>query len=202
MRTCLVAIALTLTGAHHAAAQAPPRAAFDVASVRPATRGIPSSQRLTETRLDLINTPLGQILAIAFRADRHELSAPASLNTVRFDINATFPAGSRNRVPEMLQTLLVERFGLVTHVESRAIPAYELVAAKGRLTMKEVEASNEVVGFNGNLAYRSNGYAGTRLYPGLDRQASVTSGQPAKPIGPRASVPWTDREAHWTDPRQ
>ena len=143
MRAYLLFVAVTLAGVHHAVAQTP-RPAFDVASVRPATRGIPSSQRITETRLDLISTSLRQILDIAFRAAPHELSAPTSLNTVRVDVNATFPAGSRNRVPEMLQTLLIERSGLATHVESRAIPAYELVVAKSGLTMKEVEASNEV----------------------------------------------------------
>jgi uncharacterized protein (TIGR03435 family) len=106
------------------------------------TRGTPSSQRITETRLDLINTPLRQLLAIAFRTDTHELAAPAWLNTARFDINATFPAGSRNRVPDMLQTLLAERFGLATHVESRAIPAYELVVGKdgkNGLTMRSTK---------------------------------------------------------------
>ena len=102
MRAYLVVAALTFAAAPHAAAQSIPRPAFDVASVRPATRGTPSSQRITETRLDLINTPLRQMLAIAFRADTHELAAPAWLNTARFDINATFAAGSRTRVPDML----------------------------------------------------------------------------------------------------
>lgn len=135
----LVAAAVTPVTAWRA--QSP--IAFEVASVRPATRGAPRSERITETRLDLINTSLRRMLAIAFRADTHELSAPAWLNTANFDVNATFPAGSRARVPDTLRTLLAERFGLVTHVESRAIPAYELVVGKG-LTMKEVEASDEV----------------------------------------------------------
>lgn len=144
VRALPLVFALTFVAASHAAAQTAPRPAFDVASIRPATRGTPSSQRITETRLDVINTSLRQVLSIAFRAATHELSAPASLNTANFDINATFPAGARNRVPDMLQTLLLERFGLVTHVESRSIPAYELVVGKSGLTMKEVEASNEI----------------------------------------------------------
>jgi uncharacterized protein (TIGR03435 family) len=37
----------------------------------------------------------------------------------------------------MLQNLLAERFALRTHIESRDFPAYELVAARGGLKMKE-----------------------------------------------------------------
>lgn len=144
MRVYLLAFALTFAAVHDAAAQTTSRPAFDVASIRPATRGTPSSQRITETRLDLINTSLRQVLSIAFRAAAHELTAPAWVNTANFDINATFAAGSRNRVPDMLQTLLVQRFGLVTRVESRSIPAYELAVGKSGLIMKEVDAVNEI----------------------------------------------------------
>ena len=144
MRAHVLVFALTFVAADETAAQTALRPSFDVASIRPATRGTPSSQRITETRLDLINTSLRQVLSIAFRTAPHELSAPASLNTANFDINATFPAGSRNRVPEMLQRLLIERFGLMTHVESRPIPAYELVVGKSGLTIKEVDAANEL----------------------------------------------------------
>jgi len=39
----------------------------------------------------------------------------------------------------MLQNLLVERFGLAVHRETRELPIYELVVAKGGLKMKEAE---------------------------------------------------------------
>jgi len=64
---------------------------------------------------------------------------------VNVDVQATIPAGStRQQVPEMLQALLVQRFGLRTHVEARPTDAYELVVGKDGIRMKEVQAANEL----------------------------------------------------------
>jgi uncharacterized protein (TIGR03435 family) len=95
-------------------------------------------------RLDFVNTSLRTLVLAAFRIDAFQLSAPTWLNDVRFDIQATFPAEARAQVPAMLQRLLVERFGLVSHVEPRRIDAYELVVGKDGLKIPEVEAVNEL----------------------------------------------------------
>jgi uncharacterized protein (TIGR03435 family) len=145
MRIRWLALAfLALAAAPLLTAQTGQKPAFEVASVRAATPGTRSSQRVTETRLDFINTPLRLVLLTAFRLEPYLLSAPTWLNNTNFDVQATFPAGGRERVPEMLQTLLSERFGLATHLESRPVEAYELVVAKSGITMKEVEPVNEL----------------------------------------------------------
>jgi uncharacterized protein (TIGR03435 family) len=59
-----------------------------------------------------------------------------------FDIEAKIPAGvSKDRVPEMFQTLLVKRFGLVFHRGQQYAPAYALTIDKSGLKLKTAEAS-------------------------------------------------------------
>lgn len=95
---------------------------FEAATVRASEPGSRRSQRLTPTRIDIVNTPLRELLMAAFRIEVFQVSAPTWLNQQRFDVHATFPAGTtRDQVFEMLQTLRKERFGLVSHVESRPV---------------------------------------------------------------------------------
>lgn len=125
-------------------AQVGQKPAFEVASVRPATPRTPQSQRITETRLDIVNTQLRFIVMRAFRVEQFQFVGPAWLNDAYFDIHATYPAGAQAQVPEMLQALLGERFGLVAHIEPRPVPAYELVVGKDGLKIREVESANDV----------------------------------------------------------
>ncbi len=56
----------------------------------------------------------------------------------RFDINAKLPAGTATKdVPEMLQALLEDRFQMKMHRESKELPVYSLVVAKGGLKMQD-----------------------------------------------------------------
>ena len=145
MRKLTVVLSLALAVSAGAFAQNAPRPAFEVASVRlwsPGTRG---GQSVTDTRVALVNVPLRSVLLTAFRAKPYQLSAPDWVNDVRVDIQATLPAGAtRAQVPEMLQTLLRERFGLVTHTEPRPVQAYELVVGKEGMKMREVEPVDEL----------------------------------------------------------
>ena len=84
------------------------------------------------------------VILNAFRIDAFQLSAPGWLDAVRFDIQATYPVDARGQVPAMLQRLLVERFGLVSHTEPRRIDAYELTVGKDGLKIPEVEAVNDL----------------------------------------------------------
>ena len=147
IRRCCEAIVLAmviLTATIAVGAQAAKKPAFEVASVRPATPRTPSSQRITETRLDIVNTQLRFIVMRAFRVEQFQFVAPAWLNSANFDIHATYPAGTQAQVPEMLQALLAERFGLVAHIEQRPVPAYELVIGKDGLKIREVASANDV----------------------------------------------------------
>ena len=64
------------------------------------------------------------------------VSAPDWVNAVMVEIQATMPAGATaQQVPEMLHTLLEERFGLVTRREARPMDAHELAVAPGGMKM-------------------------------------------------------------------
>ena len=117
------------------AAQAP-QPVFDVASVKENTSvsdmgGIAPP---TPGRVQIVNTPLRFILLYAFEAMDHQLiGAPEWTESARFDITATYPAELARTEADrraMLRTLLVTRFGLKTHRETREMPIYALVMAR------------------------------------------------------------------------
>jgi uncharacterized protein (TIGR03435 family) len=90
---------------------------------------------------------LNWVLFWAFRAQYYEfqISAPTWVNDVRVDIQATMPPGATvAQVPEMLQRLLAERFGLVVHRETRQVDGYELVVGPDGIQMREVEPVNDL----------------------------------------------------------
>jgi uncharacterized protein (TIGR03435 family) len=139
--------ALAIVAAGTVRAQVTQAPAFEVASVRLSGPGTVFSQRLTDTRLDLAKFPLRQVLWLAFRIDSlptERLSAPAWSQDLRVDIHATFPEGRRALVPEMLQRLLVDRFGLRASVRPRLTDVYELVVGKDGIQMLEIAAVNEL----------------------------------------------------------
>jgi len=132
MRSCL---ALTLTLVAAVSARAQPARTFEVASVKENTSASQTSFNSGPApgRYTAVNVPLRFIILDAFGLRTHQLSgAPEWTETARFDITATYPAGSdpgRDWRP-MLQQLLVDRFRLVTHRETREVPTYDLVVAR------------------------------------------------------------------------
>lgn len=77
-------------------------------------------------------------IAMAYGVKARQVSGPDWIASVRFDINATLPAGfTANDIPEMLQALLADRFQLKMHREQRDFPVYALVLGKGPLKLKE-----------------------------------------------------------------
>jgi len=144
-RTCLLVVAvLVLCAPVHG--QKATRIAFDVATVRPSAPGTRGAQRVLPGRIEFVGTSLRTVLFTAFRIENVvEASSPAWLLDARFDIQGTYPAGATAaQVPEMLQTLLRDRFGLVTHTEPRRVDGYELVVGKDGIKMREVEPVDEL----------------------------------------------------------
>jgi uncharacterized protein (TIGR03435 family) len=140
-----VAVAALVLGAS-VAAQNASKLAFEVVAIHPSVPGTRQAQRVLPTRIDFVNTPLRTLLFTAFRiTDISEVSSPAWMMDARFDIQATYPTGaSATQLPEMLQTLLKDRFGLIVHTEPRRIEGYELVVGQDGLKMREVEPLDEV----------------------------------------------------------
>jgi len=87
---------------------------------------------------------LADLIPYAYRLKRHQLSGPAWMNDTRWDILAKIPAGQpADRAPEMMQSLLAERFKLAIHRENREQSVYALVIGNGRLKIKEAAAEEE-----------------------------------------------------------
>ena len=124
-----VLLALLLTAV--AAAQAPQ---FDVSSVKKNPLG--GARVSVETppgRFQAINAPLRFLVRWSYRiAEPRILGGPDWIGVDRFDVTATAAAegwtGERTR--QMVRALLADRFGLVTHTETREMRIYTLTVAK------------------------------------------------------------------------
>lgn len=81
---------------------------------------------------------------MAFRLKQYQVSGPDWLATEKFDIVAKLPDGApRDQVLPMLQALLLERFQMKTHYETRDFPVYAILVAKGGLKMQELPPDPE-----------------------------------------------------------
>src|ERR1700685_4251134 len=123
---------------------------FDAASVKPS--GPNSVYRFIEgpgtrdpERLIASDSEFRFLVCRAYgivrRQCEDQVVGPGWIDTDKFDLVATIPAGTT--VPQfhqMFQSLLAERFKLVVHHESRQVPVYELVIAKNGPKLKESTA--------------------------------------------------------------
>ena len=137
-------LALVATGLLGQPSAAP---AFEVATIKAAAPSSGGGRTATSgDRLVYNNTTLSNALGKAFKViSANQIVGPSWIFVDRFDISAKMPENTpKERIPEMLQTLLIERFKLVIHHESRELPAYALVAGKGRLKLiKDEDEDNQ-----------------------------------------------------------
>lgn len=72
------------------------------------------------------------LIQIAYKMQDWAISGgPDWLESARYDVEATLPAGStESQVPAMMQALLAERFQLATRRETREFAVYKLMVAK------------------------------------------------------------------------
>jgi uncharacterized protein (TIGR03435 family) len=109
-------------------------ARFEVASIKLNTSGDTWSQNdlINGANVVFRNYVLGGILQTAFGVDRLALNAPDWLYDERFDITAKVPdeKASLDQRRQMLQALLIDRFGLAFHRETQTRAGFALVVAK------------------------------------------------------------------------
>jgi len=68
----------------------------------------------------------------AYRLKDYQVSGPAWMDSARYEIVAKIPAdATAAEVSLMLRALLAERFGLAVHRETKELPQFALVVAKG-----------------------------------------------------------------------
>lgn len=110
---------------------------FEVASIKPSAKqgmvtrvaggpGTSNPGQFTAT-----NAELSMLIMRAYGIEYDQLKGPPWMDTTQFDVVAKVPAGTTaGQLGKMLQELLVERFQMQVHHESRAEPDYELTVAK------------------------------------------------------------------------
>lgn len=146
----LPAVLLAL-GALPAAAQAAPPAhrAFDVATIKPSNGNNPPRESIdvTPDRFQATDMTLKELIKVAwdlnYGADDQVAGGPPWVASTRFDVDAKEDAGlaaELAKLPQpqrgeavraMLRDLITQRFQLRLHHETRQLPVYELVVAKG-----------------------------------------------------------------------
>jgi uncharacterized protein (TIGR03435 family) len=131
-------------------AQTPTKLSFEVASIKPSpplsslvsevqSGKINLGMRMDGARVDFRFMPLTGLLAVAYKVKAYQIAGPDWLKSQMYEIHAKLPEGSnKDQIPEMMQSLLAERFKLAFHKETRELPVYALIVGKNGPKMKEV----------------------------------------------------------------
>ncbi|HMD71035.1 MAG TPA: TIGR03435 family protein [Bryobacteraceae bacterium] len=82
-------------------------------------------------RFTCFGMPLRALLVAAYELKNYQFSGPAWMDSERFDIVAKVPAGAtREQVDRMTQRLLLDRFQMAVHRETRELPMFALVVGR------------------------------------------------------------------------
>jgi uncharacterized protein (TIGR03435 family) len=141
----LALVGIAVLRAHPSFPQAAP--SFEVASVRPhspqdktpsGTNGGPGMRDPEHYFGRGMSLRFYLCVAFGIVDCQQQISGPGWIDSEKYDIAANVPPGTtKEQFQKMLQNLLVERFQLVLHHETRILPVYELVIAKNGPKLKE-----------------------------------------------------------------
>jgi uncharacterized protein (TIGR03435 family) len=182
-----------------------PKLEFEVASIKPAPPFNPAMMQpdkmhlgmnIDGARVDIGGMPIIALLPQVFRVKQYQVAGASmpdlinSMNGERWDILAKLPEGAtQEQVPDMLLSLLVDRFKMTYHRETRQLPVYGLIVGKNGTKLKDVsdepdapfpEGPNTVSMNNGSGPVRINQDGGGRgggFGPGRGKSATIISPQ-------------------------
>jgi uncharacterized protein (TIGR03435 family) len=142
--------------------------AFEVATIKPtgpSTDGHTHINYPPDDRFSATNITILSLMQWAYGIpERQILDGPSWLASTRFDIQAKADIGDQIKSlssdqgndlkRRMVQTLLADRFNLKLHQETRTLPAYDLIVAKGGLKLQPTQSKGKSIGtshtyFNG-----------------------------------------------------
>jgi uncharacterized protein (TIGR03435 family) len=170
--------------------------AFEVASIKPVQPGSIPAANTKSGRMnpgvsidgDRVNCfmPLKFLVTTAYHLKTFQISGPDWLESQRFEIHAKLPAGStKDEVPEMIKSLLKDRFKMVVHWEKSNQPVYALVVIKGGPKLKKAtdadapsasSGSNESVNSGENASNSYNKTDGQQMTIKREGQTIVKTG--------------------------
>jgi uncharacterized protein (TIGR03435 family) len=132
--------------------------AFDVVSIKPYKSSSPHSEiHRTSELFSALNLSIKTLIMIAYdlKTEDQISAMPGWGNSAHYDIEAkadaetmaalkAMPEEAREQASDtMLQAMLADRFQLKVHHETRELPTYSLVVAKGGLKLKQVDRAVE-----------------------------------------------------------
>jgi uncharacterized protein (TIGR03435 family) len=128
--------------------------AFEVASVKPAGPLDPVKimngqmrigMKIDKARVEIGALSLNDLIMIAYKIKSYQLQGPDWMTGERFNVQAKMPDGAtEEQVPEMLQALLVERFKLTFHRDTKEHNVYALIIGKGGPKLKDSPPEDNV----------------------------------------------------------
>jgi uncharacterized protein (TIGR03435 family) len=127
---------------------------FEVASIKPfePAPGGPVVMSADGAFVTYTNIAMLDCIRGAYRVRDFQIAGPEWMSKVRFEIRAKLPAGaSVDQIPEMLQSLLAERFKLEIRREMKEQKVYALMVGSDGARLKPAEAAA------GNNAMKSLG---------------------------------------------
>src|SRR5215469_10470639 len=172
---------LFLAGSAILLGQDGPRLSFEVASVKAVpedandsgywrSTGMAPPIEPHATRITFPNTSLIGVLCRAYDLMPPSIHAPEWMGQRRYTISAKVAATSpEGHIPEMLQTLLADRFQMKLHWDTKEESGYSLTVTKGGPKLKE-SASNTTHG----TSMRSNGHLEWTAHTMSDLAAALT----------------------------
>jgi uncharacterized protein (TIGR03435 family) len=135
---------------------------FEVVSVKPNKSVSNSSGTNTnQGRLTATNVSLRSLIVMAYGMKDYQVQGPDWLRLERFDIAAKFPeALPRDRekynagLHAMMQNMLVDRFKLAVHRDTKTFSVYGLIIGKSGIKFKEVPDSDSHNQSSNNTHYK------------------------------------------------
>ncbi len=126
----------------------------------------------------LINYSLLALLIKAFNVKGYQIIRPSWLDTEHYDVIAKAPEGATpGQFPVMLQNLLVDRFQMKFHLESRELPAYVILVDKGGPKLKPFRGGSDPLAAS-RVRFSSSGHLEAKSIENLASMLSISMDRP------------------------
>jgi hypothetical protein len=139
---------------------------FEVASIRPSqasgNQRVDIGLHLDGSQVRIVSLPLRDYIAMAYRLKLYQVTGPDWISSERFDLSAKLPAGSTSeQIPEMLRSLLKQRFQMQLRRDKKELPVYALIVGRPPLKLQQSAPDAVDIPRKGDLSVAISGTAAT-----------------------------------------